>query len=349
MTVYQLDPLQDRRWPAFLERHADASIFHTAGWLQALHRIYGYEPVVYTTSRPGQELSNGIVFCRVDSRLTGRCLVSLPFADHCQPLVDTSEDLHHLLRAVERERIQERWKYVQLRPIYAEPEMMAPHTAYQPSQDFYLHQLDLRPDLPELFRRLHKSCVQRPIRRAERERLTYEEGASESLLARFYHLLVMTRRKHRLPPQPIVWFRHLINALGDGLNIRLACKDDIPVASIVTVSFKQSVVYKYGGSDPTFSPMGGMIALLWQAIEAAKQQGASQFDIGRSYCHQTGLVRFKDRWNPLRSRMTYYQCPIAKRRDGNEAWPMRAANRVFARLPEAMFIAVGKLLYKHMG
>src|SRR5206468_3003538 len=101
MRVCRIDPLSDPRWPAFLQRHPDASIFHTPGWLEALRRTYGYEPVVYTTCKPGQELINGIPFCRINSWLTGRRLVSLPFSDHCQPLAACPEDLKELLCALQ--------------------------------------------------------------------------------------------------------------------------------------------------------------------------------------------------------------------------------------------------------
>src|SRR5262245_20006552 len=87
-TVHQLDPLSDPRWKDLVAWHPDASVFHPSAWLGALQRSYGYQPVAYTTSAPGAPLGDGIVFCRVESWLTGRRLVSLPFSDHCAPLVE---------------------------------------------------------------------------------------------------------------------------------------------------------------------------------------------------------------------------------------------------------------------
>src|SRR5271154_2890210 len=79
--VYEVQPLTDRRWDEFLERHPRASVFHTTGWLKALRQTYGYEPIAYTTSPPGSDLRNAMIFCRVQSWLTGPRLVSLPFSD----------------------------------------------------------------------------------------------------------------------------------------------------------------------------------------------------------------------------------------------------------------------------
>ena len=52
MDSYQFDPVEDPRWPEFLERHPRACVFHTPGWLEALRRTYGYEPIGYTSSPP---------------------------------------------------------------------------------------------------------------------------------------------------------------------------------------------------------------------------------------------------------------------------------------------------------
>ena len=79
LPVYRIDPLKDERWVRFVEEHPDASVFHTPAWLTALERTYGYEPVVFTTSPPDAELKNAIVFCRIESWLTGHRIVSLPF------------------------------------------------------------------------------------------------------------------------------------------------------------------------------------------------------------------------------------------------------------------------------
>src|SRR5437879_9166625 len=114
--VYTINPLEDPRWAEFVQRHTRASVFHTPGWLEALRRTYGYEPVAYTTTPPGSELTNGVVLCRVYSRITGRRLVSLPFSDHCEPLVDRPADLAGLLHSLELACTNARWKSVELPP-----------------------------------------------------------------------------------------------------------------------------------------------------------------------------------------------------------------------------------------
>src|SRR5579864_2826368 len=87
MTCFQIDPLLDSRWRALVDEHPDASVFHRVEWLQALHSCYGYVPVAVSYGLPGGPLHNGLVYCEIRSRLTGNRLVSLPFSDHCEPLL----------------------------------------------------------------------------------------------------------------------------------------------------------------------------------------------------------------------------------------------------------------------
>src|SRR5580698_4569675 len=101
MTIHQIDPLSDRRWRDFLGAHPRASIFHTPEWLECLRRSYGYEPFVLTTNAPGTALTNGVVFCRVKSWLTGKRIVSVPFADHCQPLYQTPDEFSAVLESAQ--------------------------------------------------------------------------------------------------------------------------------------------------------------------------------------------------------------------------------------------------------
>jgi hypothetical protein len=100
MTAYTLDPLTDRRWLDLLRRHPLASVFHSSEWLSALQRTYNYEPVVVTTCPPESELTNGVVFCRIDSLLTGSRWVSVPFSDYCEPLAGSRAELAGVLSAL---------------------------------------------------------------------------------------------------------------------------------------------------------------------------------------------------------------------------------------------------------
>lgn len=347
MMVHTLDPLTDPRWPEFLQCQPGASIFHTRGWLRALQLTYGYEPVAFTTSPAGMELSNAVVFCQIKSWLTGRRLVSLPFSDHCQPLA-SGRDLKLILQSVSNVCRVEDWKYIELRPV-ADNSSLDERSDFGVGEAFSLHTIDLRQDLETIYRRFHESCVRRKIKRAEREKLTFESGNSEQLLDKFRHLLLLTRRRHKLPPQPTRWFRNLIRCLGDQLTIQVLSKDADPVGSIITLTYKKSVVYKYGCSDAQFHNFGAMPLLFWKTIQHGKQSGAEQFDLGRSGPDDPGLIAFKGHLGAVASDLKYYRYPFPHAKTESSGPKMFWARQVLARLPEPLLVSAGQLLYRHLG
>jgi len=343
--VYEIDPLVDPRWAGLVESHPRASVFHSRNWLKTLKSVYGYEPVVITTCPPWLPLTNGLVFCRINSWLTGRRLVSLPFSDHCDPLTDSPIELDEILSAVRRYVDEDGWKYVEIRPSRCAP---SGDTKLTRSLTYCLHSIDVRNNGEELLYNFHKACVQRKIRRAEREKLRYEEGRSDTLLQDFYHLLVITRRRQFLPPQPLAWFRGLVTAFGSDLKIRVVYKDQLPIAGIITVSHKQSMVYKYGGSDSRFHRFGGMQLLFWNAIREAKRNDFLEFDMGRSDVDNLGLIAFKEHWGANRAEISYWTYPH-RPQERPIAWQKQLLRAVALVAPDAALRAVGNLLYQHIG
>lgn len=272
--------------------------------------------------------------------------MSLPFSDHCTPLVGSPDELTYLLTYLREKRDAEKWSYIEIRP---RDSVVTGDTPFEKSKSFYFHKLDLRPSFDEIFQNFHRDCVQRKIERAARERLTYEEGTSDSLLTKFYRLLVMTRRRHGLPAQPVDWFRNILACVGDKAKIRVASQDGHPVAGILTLRHKHVLVYKYGCSDRRFSNLGGTQLLLWNAIQEAKSDQLSVFDMGRSECDNAGLVAFKDRWGAARTDLVYLRYPVRHSHRVAEASRSRISKYVWSHVPSGVLAAAGRALYRHMG
>jgi hypothetical protein len=349
--VYVIDPLLDPRWDKFLQWHPRASIFHTSGWLRALAMTYGYRPVAYSTCSFDEPLHNAAVFCEVKSWLTGRRLVSLPFSDHCEWLVDEIEDTRSIWESLEQSMRRQHWRHIELRPLRP---IAIPFWRTRSEVPYSFHALDLGPSLETIFGNFHQSSIQRKIRRAEREQLVYSEGCSEHLLNQFYGLLCITRKRLGVPPQPRRWFTNLIRCVGDGIKIRVVSKDEHPVAAMMTVRYKDTMVYKYGCSDKRYNRFGSNHLLFWKAIQDAKNSGLRCFDFGRADAGQQGLITFKNRWGAVESILEYSRYSTDSSttnmfdlRAGT--WKTRAARFVLSGLPSKMVARIGQVFYGHAG
>ncbi|MDH4083123.1 MAG: GNAT family N-acetyltransferase [Nitrospira sp.] len=344
--VRVLDPLTDPRWPGFIERHQAASVFHSRGWLRALQMTYGYEPLAVTTSRPTEPLTNALLCCVVRSWVTGDRVVSLPFTDHCEPLVEHIEQLRALCDHLETLRRTRSWKYAEMRTSRA---FLGTTESFRECTVYQWHRLDLRSSLDALYKGFHKDCIRRRICHAERQGLRYEEGQNESLVRSFYDLIVLTRSRKHLPPQPLEWFHNLVACLGKDVSIRIAFKGQQPVSGILTMNHGKTMYYKYGGSDARFNHLGATPMLFWQAIQAAKSAGMEELDLGRSDVENQGLIRFKERWGAQGVRLTVWRSPVDEVSPSMERLKMRMAKTACASVLDSLLILAGRLMYRHVG
>jgi lipid II:glycine glycyltransferase (peptidoglycan interpeptide bridge formation enzyme) len=267
----------------------------------------------------------------------------LPFSDHCEPLVDTQEQLRAILRGL-KNTVGEDCAYIELRPLSPLAEL----SDFSESQSYYWHSLDLSPASDVLLKSFHRDCVQRKIRRADRESLAYETGNSDELLTQFYRLLIKARRRHSLPPQPYYWFQQLARTFAADLQVRVASFEGRPVASIVTLKHGKTITYKYGGSDARLNRLGGMALLLWQTILEAKDEGMTLLDLGRADEDNAGLITFKEHWNARRTALRYLTFPARPHREGRPLSSplLKALGR---HAPDWSLVLAGKLLYPHLG
>ena len=150
------------------------------------------------------------------------------------------------------------------------------------------------------------------------------------------------------------WFQNLVASFGDDLKIRVAYWKGKAIASILTLRFQQTLMYKYGCSDKRFNRFGSMHLLFWNAIREAKNSGLRCFDLGRTDADQQGLITFKRRWGAAESVLDYSRygagtssTHLFDLRAGT--WKVKAAKFVVSQLPSSVVARIGQALYGHVG
>lgn len=241
------------------------------------------------------------------------------------------------------------WEYLEVRPIGDEFAQLGDELGFRPTGQYFRHVIDLQPDYQDLFKTFDKDSVQRRVKHADRVGLIEKRGISIDLLRDFYRLFVITRRRHRVPPPPFMWFRNLVNCEGGAAQILAAYTGDTPIAAVLTLLFKKTAYFKYGCSDARFNRFGATPWLLWKAISAAKASGALQFDMGRTQEENLGLLTFKNHWVPSAKRLTYWRFSDTRPLDKSSAWKLELSKHLFSHMPNALLILSGKLIYRHIG
>lgn len=337
-----VNPADCPGWDELVMAHSRGSFFHSSAWARTLQSAYDFRPVYFTACDAGGR-SALLPLMEVDSWITGRRGIALPFTDNCEPLSLGAAPLQRLVQAAVEFGKARGWKSLEWR---GGRELFAGAPA---SLTFYGHSVDLEVDEDQMFARLDSS-VRRAIRKAEKNGVTATISQSLEAMKVFYSLQCKTRRKHGLPPQPFAFFKSIFeHILSKNLGmITLASCHGRPIAASVYFQFGARAVFKYGASDEAFQQFRGPNIVMWEAIKWHARHGAKTLHLGRTSLGNNGLRRFKLGWGAQEQVIEYVKFDLRQGRfvtetDGATGW----YNRVFHSLPTGMSRLIGKVVYRH--
>ena len=291
--------IEDPRWLAFVSASALATPFHHPAWARLLTECYRFSAFALAIEQHGV-IAGGLPVTEVKRPLGARRWVSLPFTDHCAPLVaegDTEGFLAEATQQADRAGIRQIEVHAPLEGsgIHLRPEGV-------------IHTLHLSPDPQVVRRSFHKSQVIRNINRAEKGPITLRRGDSAPDLTEVYYgLHVRTRRKQGVPVQSrrffeLLWKQMLSRGLG---FVLLAYAGTTPIAGAVFLAWNGTVTYKYGASNPAYLPLRPNHLIMWEAIRWSCENGFRTFSFGRSDLDNRGLRDFKSGWGSQEEELRY--------------------------------------------
>jgi hypothetical protein len=339
-----INPCEQKEWNESLRSLPGYSFFHTSSWAEVLQRSYGYKPLYFTTEE-GKTLSALLPCMDINSPLTGKRGVSLPFTDYCEPIVSDAAQFQELFTAAVAFGKKQGWRYLELRG----GERFFPNEG--PSECHYGHTLDLTAGPRKLFTGLRDSH-RRNIKKAEKEKIAVAISTSPEAVKEFCRLNAVTRRDHGLPPQPRRFFQcvydHILSK--DMGFIVLASFRGAVIAANVYFNFGDQLLYKYGASDRAFQHFRASNMVMWEAINWGCDHGYSTLCFGRTEPGNAGLRQFKTGWGAREHLIRYYRYDL--RTDAFIKTPAvlkPSYQKIFSNLPIPVLNLLGNILYRHMG
>lgn len=343
--VVRIDPVADPAWAEFLDRCESAEVFHHPLWLELLANEYGYEVTAICLRDEGGAIEAGLPLARIESRLTGRRLVALPFSDTCLTLVARDAGAaagvrlgEALADAAQRGRLP----LAVHAPVPGVP-------AESRARAFVRHELPLSGDPAEVEARFSKA-TRRNLAKAEKAGLAFEVGRDRAALDDFFRLHLMTRRKLGVPTQPRSFIRRFEHLFDAGLGfVGTVREQGESVAAGVFLNYTGTLTYKYGASDPRRLGNRPNHLLHAGAIRHGCAGGSRWYDLGRSDIEAEGLCRFKRGWGAEERDLsyTYLGTPAPDPAGGTEGEGLSAT--VIRNSPVFVGQLAGQLLYRHYG
>jgi CelD/BcsL family acetyltransferase involved in cellulose biosynthesis len=337
-----IDPVGEPDWLALVDGSPSGEIFHHPRWLELLREQYGYEFRACCVEN-GNGIEAGIPIARVESRLTGKRLVSLPFSDVCSPALATGASAGALdaLVAALSEEAGRTGLALTVHGSLPDAEGAFVRTP------FVRHVLPLAEDPAEVERGFSKSRI-RGVKKARREDLVGVRRTDRAALDDFYSLHLRTRRKLGVPTQPRRFIRRFEELFDAGLGfVWLVLEGERPIAAAVFLTHNGTVTYKYGASDERALRKRPNNLLMSEAIRWACEAGFQSFDFGRTEIENEGLRAFKSGWgaHEIELPYTYFSEDEPK---PESALRDRLMGATIRRSPTFVGRRVGEALYRHV-
>jgi hypothetical protein len=365
-----VDPIRYPDWDELFLRTPSPSFFHSAAWARVLSESYGYTPLYFTVIEGGK-LRVLVPLMEVDSFLTGKRGVSLPFTDYCESILEEGVVFQELFNPIIDYGKKRGWKYIELRsgdrlvprspflvPGFSTnnepfPGNPAPSgtAGNMPFITYFGHTLDLTKGETALYSGLRGS-TRRNIKKAEKEKVKVRIENTPGAVAEFYRLNCLTRHEHGLPPQPYHFFRNLYREViskGNGF-VALGYVEGKAAAGNVYFHFGRQASYKYGASDKRYQSLRASNLVMWEAIKRFCGEGFKSLCFGRTEPENDGLRQFKRGWGTEEHPIHYFRYDL--RQSAYVTGKQRGEPRytgLFRVTPAPVLNVIGSLLYKHVG
>ena len=161
-----VDPSKYADWDEMLLHTPGGSFFHSASWAMVLGETYGYNPFYFAVIE--RDRFRALVpVMEVNSFLTGKRGVSLPYTDYCEPIITEGIFFPDVLDIIIQWANKRKWSYLELRG--GERYLLGT----SPSSIYLDHDLDLLEDEEKIFARFRPS-TKRNIKKAVREGVEVE-------------------------------------------------------------------------------------------------------------------------------------------------------------------------------
>lgn len=350
--VVEVDPAMDPRWDAFVRASPVATFYHLGAWKRVLEQTYHFQPLYLAATDPNGSFEGILPLFIVQSPLTGRKIVSLPFSDISGPLASTDSALRLLLNRACDVADDQHAKYVQIRSARGDLRSIQPRLVVDTRYADFVLGLEEDPDV--LWSDPLMAKVRGHVRKAVRSGVTVSRGETTRDLRAFYALHRRTTKKHGMPAQPFDYFLNLVRILAADCHVRLllAHHEGRTIAASIFIGFADQLSYVYNASEPTALSLGPNDLLLWEAIHWACQSGYRRFSFGKTSLDNRGLVTFKRGWGAEALPLHYYYYPevdgLTSTAYRERSWKYRMITAIWRALPGPLTDRIGGVLYRHL-
>ena len=339
------DPNELARIEAFVAAAAEGTAFHRPAWVLSVSKACGHE-WRYLLAEDGDGKLQGIVPLHlIHSALFGRALVSSGFAVGGGILSDNDQAIQ--LLADEAWKFAERYSFpsVELRggPV--------PDQRWQHVEGVYAgFTVSLADDDESQLLAIPRK-QRAEVRKGLNNDLTVRVGTEQQDRTDHYTVYAESVRNLGTPVFPKDLFNQVLDGFGDDADILTVLHEGKPVASVLSLYHKQTVMPYWGGGTWEARRLRANDLMYYALMNHARERGCRTFDFGRSK-FGTGAFSFKKNWGFEPQALSYATRTTEGEaaRDVNPMSPKyRAQVALWQRLPLGVANRIGPIIAKGLG
>ncbi|HEY7379200.1 MAG TPA: FemAB family XrtA/PEP-CTERM system-associated protein [Steroidobacteraceae bacterium] len=329
------------RWDRYVDSAAGASLYHEHAWRSVVREVFGHDTIYLVAEERGNGIVGVLPLVRLNSRLFGDFLVSLPFFNRGGVVAESPGAAQELIAAATERARDLGVAHMELRHV----------ADVCPEWPQRVDKVAMVLALPESAEALHQqlpSKLRSQIKRPLREGAACVSGGRE-LLDDFYLVFARNMRDLGTPVYPKRFFAAILDRFARArlLVVRLA---NVPVAAGMVIGHRDTLEIPWASSLRSANAIGVNMLLYWEALSYACGQGYRWFDFGRS-TPDSGTYRFKRQWGaqPLQLYWHYWMRDRKEPPRLNPSNPRyRLAVAAWQRLPLPIANALGPLIVRNL-
>ncbi len=271
----------------FVQAHARGSIYHLNGWRRLATALFGHEALCLMARKEGGEITGMLPLVRLESRLFGNYMVSMPFVNYGGALANDPLVEETLMGAAAELAGQRGCSHVEFRDTFPRGPEWALRT----------DKVAMVLPLPETARALWSAIggkCRAQVRRPMREGASVVHGGKE-MLAEFYAVFARNMRDLGTPVYPRRFFSEVMDTMGEAASVSVVRLSGRPVAAALLLRDRLRMEVPWASSLRASNGLGTNMLLYWSLLERAVEAGCTEFDFGRSSVG-SGTWRFKKQW-----------------------------------------------------
>lgn len=320
MEVYNLKKSDEKEWDDYVMRHPESTFYHQIGWKHIVEGSYGHKPY-YIFAKEHDEIKGILPLFSVKNVFFGNKLISVPFAPYGGVCANDDMTKNMLLNAAKVFVTESNLDYLEYRNMKEDDlELIS-------NNEYFTLILKLNSD-PMLIWNDFRKSMRRYIKHSIENNLVV--SSSSNYLDDFYKIYSHNMRDLGTPVHSFAFFKNLLKEFPENTNIAIVRYNDIPIAAVLLLYFKDTVIYGWGSSDRKYSKYSPNYILFWELIKQSCKGKFNYFDFGRSQ-KEDGTYLFKTGWG-AQPKQLYYQYHLYKSRNIPDLSKSNTKRQKFANL-----------------